>query len=356
MKWQVWLTGVLVVLLSGCGGDTPAAGLNEQEQEQELRSWLDNRTTDVPFTLLLASQSGAQFRHSTGNSTADTQYESASTSKLVTAVVILDLVEDGVLSLSDHPQDHISGWPETGLLAEITLQQLLNFTSGLTEEPLCQNFPNAGFANCVLRIAELNDNPPTPGTEYHYGSPHLQVAGLMALNAAIAAGRLDAGSGWGDLFADFKTTYGLFSASAYDLPSANNPRLAGGMHWTGTDMMAFLQALATGAILETKTWEDMRTALAAEVDITSSPAADLNLSWGYGYGLWLETCTGTHTGCVSSRISSPGAYGAYPFIDVERQYWGLLARQGALGTFNKGYELMNAARPLLDNWAALAAD
>src|SRR5690606_30754491 len=184
MKWQVWLTGVLVVLLSGCGGDTPAASLNEQEQE--LRSWLDNRTTDVPFTLLLASQSGAQFRHSTGHSTADTQYESASTSKLVTAVVILDLVEDGVLSLDDHPQDHISGWPETGLLSEITLQQLLNFTSGLTEEPLCQSLPNAGFANCVLRIAERNDKPLTPGSAYHYGSPHLQVAGLMALNAAIA--------------------------------------------------------------------------------------------------------------------------------------------------------------------------
>src|SRR5690606_38628817 len=115
--------------------------------------------------------------------------------------------------------------PETGLLAEITLQQLLNFTSGLTEEPLCQSSPNAGFANCVLRIAERNDKPLTPGSAYHYGSPHLQVAGLMALNAAIAAGRLDAGSGWGDLFADFRTTYGLFSASAYGLPSADNPRL-----------------------------------------------------------------------------------------------------------------------------------
>src|SRR5690606_27143057 len=154
MKWQVWLMGVLVVLLSGCGGDTPAASLNEQAQG--LRSRLDKRTTDVPFTLLLASQSGGQSRYSTGNSTAATQYASAPTSKLVTAVVILDLVEDGVLSLSDHPQDHISGWPETGLLAEITLQQLLNFTSGLTTEAPCQNLPNAGFANCVLRIAELD--------------------------------------------------------------------------------------------------------------------------------------------------------------------------------------------------------
>src|SRR5690606_41247495 len=129
MKWQVWLMGVLVVLLSGCGGDTPAASLNEQAQE--LRSWLDNRTTDVPFTLLLASQSGAQFRHSTGHSTADTQYESASTSKLVTAVGILDQGEDGVISPHCQPQGHHSGRPETGMLAASTLAKLRNSTVGL---------------------------------------------------------------------------------------------------------------------------------------------------------------------------------------------------------------------------------
>jgi hypothetical protein len=38
-------------------------------------------------------------------SSPSTLYESASTSKLITAVVILSLVDEGVLSLDDHPQD-----------------------------------------------------------------------------------------------------------------------------------------------------------------------------------------------------------------------------------------------------------
>ena len=36
-----------------------------------------------------------------------------------------------------------------------------------------------------------------------------------------------------------------------------------------------------------------------------------------------------------TRISSPGVFGAYPYIDHEYQYYVLIARQGETGTFDK---------------------
>lgn len=327
---------------------------NLNQQERHISDWLDAYPRDTAFTLLLQSKSGNSYRHSVGNSSAYTSYESASTSKMVTATVVLALVEDGVLALDDHPQDYIADWPKTGKLSEITLQQLLNFTSGLTQSPNCLYFGVSDFSACIRTIATDNTSA-EPGSNYYYAPTHLQVAGLMAVNAAIKGGRLPVNSDWNALFSAFKDRYGVFAQSTYDLPSARNPRLAGGMHWTAEDMLAFLQALAQGEILSMQSLQAMRTAVMADAVIESSPAADLGLSWRYGYGVWLEDCHSIDTICVSSRFSSLGAYGAYPFIDMNKGYWGLLARQGKANSFAKGYELMNSARPMLDNWAQLAA-
>ena len=100
----------MLILLSGLGCDTSDPGDGEEmclaeleEFESEIRSDLDDIDTDTDFTLLIQSDDGKSFSHSTGNSSESRQYESASTSKLVTAVVILDLVHQGILSLTDHP-------------------------------------------------------------------------------------------------------------------------------------------------------------------------------------------------------------------------------------------------------------
>ena len=89
----------------------------EHQTARELRSALDDTSTDVPFTLMLQTASGATFAHSVGESSAETLYESASTSKWVTAAIIMYYVEAGVVSLSDNPQDYIDGWPASGPLS-----------------------------------------------------------------------------------------------------------------------------------------------------------------------------------------------------------------------------------------------
>ena len=81
------------------------------------------------------------------------------------------------------------------------------------------------------------------------------LAGVAGLMAVVALG-VDSFS---EVFADFRTGTGLFPTSRFDLPSEDNPRLAGGMHWTAVEYMEFLRSLYLGQSLT----PELRTALAA---------------------------------------------------------------------------------------------
>jgi hypothetical protein len=101
--------------------------------DAELSAAVEDYSSDVPFTLLLGDASGTFFVGSNGDSSESTAYASASTSKWVTAAVILDLVERDELDLDTRPQDLIPWWTtdEADPRSQITLRHLLSFTSGL---------------------------------------------------------------------------------------------------------------------------------------------------------------------------------------------------------------------------------
>jgi hypothetical protein len=301
----------------------------------------------IDFTLLLRCASGGHFQYSSGSSTPATDYESASTSKWVTATIILRLVDKRKLELDTHPQEHIPFWTNDPAqhLSHITLRQLLSFTSGLHETHPCLDLPNRDFAQCTEAVFNRNlDAPNEPGTTFHYNSAHLQVAGLMAIRAAEV-------QSWGELFAEFQAETGLFPSGRYDLPSARNPRLAGGMHWRGEEYLDFLEAFSRGELLEPSTQEVATSDHVGDLEIVASPVAVLGEEWHYGQGLWLE-CPSVSFDCPSvERISSPGAWGAYPWIDVSHSCMGLLARQGG-GTypFQHSKQLLDGLETELHVW------
>jgi CubicO group peptidase (beta-lactamase class C family) len=214
------------------------------------------------------------------------------------------------------------------------------------------NLPNADFANCVERAYDQNvDIAPPPGSAFDYSSVHLQIAGLMAVRAAGAAG-------FAEIFTAWQARTGLFPSGAFDLPSPSNPRLAGGMHWTGQEYLAFLRAIYDGKLLKPKTREAMLSSQRGEAKVAGSPVLEaLGQDWAYGFGNWLEcpTALGPDSfDCgAGHRNSSPGAYGAYPFIDFDRQYFGILARQGELGTFRDGDALFSVIAADAARWATV---
>ena len=308
----------------------------------------DPAITDNPdFTLLLETEDGRAYSHSQGNSSATTVYESASTSKLVSAVVILDVVDQGLLTLDTKAHDLLPFWTET----TVTLRHLLSFTSGFNDEPACINLGPADFEACVTSIYTKNSaTAPAAGAQFQYSGTHLQIAGLMAMKAKGAAS-------WTAVFDAWKTKSGLFAKATYDLPSATNPRLAGGMHWSATEYLGFLRALAKGQILKAATRTELFADQRGTATLSTSPAwKGMKEDWSYGFGNWLECPTAKQLGSFNCgaghRNSSAGAYGAYPFIDFDNHYFGILARQGALGTGFEGVNIVRAADAPIAKWLA----
>ena len=336
-------------------GATPCSLPTETESEdleKQLDSSLAQFISDTDFTYAIERADGRAYVYSSASSSLQTLYKSASTSKLVSAVIILRLVDQGYLALADRPQDHITTWPLAGSelsedpLKNITLANLLSFTSGLTVEPPCLDMPGANFEDCVNDIAAHNlGNGSVPGEEFYYSPNHLQVAGMMAIKALGY-------ESWQDVFSAFRSQTGLFQNSTYDLPSLSNPRLAGGMHWIAEDYRSFLRAFANGSLLSPALQTQALKDQTASAKMAYSPVfVALGEDWHYGFGLWLE-CQSPEFNCAAAgRKSSPGAYGAYPFWDTARDYFGLLARQGALGTFQNGYAIDYSVRSLAEAWA-----
>lgn len=335
----------------GSAGESGAAGAGGSDDSyskaaSDLAAAIDDHETDADFTLVLGNHQGVFFSHSKGDSSETTVHESASTSKWVTAAVLLHLVDEAgadSFSLSTKANELLAGWTDASddPRSEITLTHLLSFTSGLEfaeDESVCTLLGTGTIQTCVARIyADAADLAQTPGEHFVYGSNHLQVAGLMTMR------HMDATT-WGEVFEAFKVDTGLFPNGRFDLPNEDNPRLAGGMHWTASEYVEFLAALFEGELLS----EASRAAMFSDhtpedaVSIDYSPVlAGVGEDWHYGLGVWLECHEPAFTeGCLAARrFSSPGAYGAYPFIDFGRGYYGILAQQEGLGSFRDGHDL-----------------
>jgi CubicO group peptidase (beta-lactamase class C family) len=325
-----------------------------QALESEMGAALALAVSEVDFTYAVERLDGRRYTFSRGGSTLQTSYESKSASKLVSAVIILRLVEREFLALSDQPQQYIGGWP-IDALSGITLAHLLSFTSGLTQDHACLNAGNSDFEDCVLSVADANaGNGNVPGQAFFYASGHLQVAGLMAVKARRVAD-------WQAIFTEFRSQTGLFPASPFDAPSVNNPNLAGGMHITGEDYMAFLRALKGGQLLNPASMSQLLVDRTASIPMVYSPimsgigvslGAGLGEDWHYGFGLWHECQSATFNCAAGARVSSPGALGSYPFWDRNRGYTGIVVRAGAFGTLNTGIAIERAVRAKVEAWAA----
>lgn len=361
------LLGALVV---GCGGSAPeysataadknpatpapAASCSVAQIEAEMDALLAEADSEVDFSFAVERRDGRRYEFSRGDSTLQTLYESKSTSKLVTAVIILRLVEQGYLSLSDRPQDYIESWPieSNDALSGITLAQLLSFTSGLTVDPPCLEAADSDIETCVTSIADASaGNDVTSGQEFFYASGHLQVAGLMAIEARDEAG-------WQAVFAEFQSQTGLFPSSGYDYPSSSNPALAYGMLFTGEDYLGFLKGLKRGQLLNRASMSQLLADHTAFVPMVYSPifsgiggGPGLGEDWHYGFGLWHECRSPTFDCVAGTRVSSPGALGSYPFWDRSKGYTGIVVRAGEFGTTLNGIEIERSVRESVEHWA-----
>lgn len=251
----------------------------------------------------------------------------ASASKWVSAVVITTLLEDGTLHLDERVSDYIESFD--GDKSAIMLRQLLAHTSGLPKgESPCVDQPDKTLAACVDEIARL-PMAAAPATAFAYGENSFQVAGRMA---EIATGK-----SFDDIFRErlalplgmVNSDWGYRSREAGAL-RVSNPRLGSGLRTTLHDLSRFMLMLSRGGELDgVQVLQPATVALMFEDHTFGAPVSfspSLFAENGYGLGCWRDEVDAQDR---AIQVSSPGAYGTTPWLDLPRRLAGVFMCRNA---------------------------
>ena len=111
-------------------------------------------------------------------------FRAGSITKMLTATVVLQLVEEGKLALSDRLSRYLPTFPGA---AEITIRQLLNHTSGVYDYTKDDDFirimnsdPNREWApEDLVQIAAAHSADFSPGTSWRYSNTNYILLGMI---------------------------------------------------------------------------------------------------------------------------------------------------------------------------------
>jgi CubicO group peptidase (beta-lactamase class C family) len=268
------------------------------------------------------------FQRIYGDFAFDRRVAVASSSKLISGTVLLELVDRGLLSLSS-TTGALLDW--TGPNKDITLRHLLSFTSGLERDAMCTGSRMITLAECVDRIRDL-PIVALPGERYDYGGTHLHVAARMA--------EVVTGQTWNTLFREMLADPLELDPGVryYTAPrqsgGTTNPLIGGGLR-ASMDEYAQLMAVVfhrgryrSLEIASDSLYEEQRIEPYPNVLIGQSPMAGVGLPYRYGLSAWLE-CSTPAAGC--DVISSPGAFGFTPWLDRAGGYYAIIGMEAGLG-------------------------
>lgn len=324
----------MLLFVAACGGDGGGSGPGAPPPVQTpppadpfaaIRAEIaDFPVSDMVF--ILGDAGGRILTIEKGVFRTSDPFRIASASKWVTGYSVYSLVEAGALDLSDRPQAYLPFWASDPAdpRRDVTLEQLLSFTSGFDyapEDPGCTNDPFTTIAACAEDYHDRGLLSP-PGTRFVYGDAHMQIA------AAMVEGRL--GESWQTFFAaDIAPRFGFTAVTDYDRPSRSNPRVAAGITSTVDDYEKFLRAMLTGeGLSDPAAFRRSRTEgvmFASRVNALD----ELGLEWAYGLGFWIECDEpGFPPQCAEEPVlSSPGGFGTTPWIDLGSEYYAMIAME-----------------------------
>ena len=360
--------GASLLLLTGCGngeggGGNPPPQYDFAAVASEVQAFVDAKPTiDGVGLAIVQRDRGVVFQQSFGAFTDDRVYLLASSSKMITAGVLMRLADQGLLDLDRSVADVVP-WMRAN--PGITPAQLISNSSGLVglrPNPsyppyLCQFVYNSGtLQECAERIftstADDDDVVP-PDTEYRYGGAQWQVAGAVA---EIASGKswselvretyvepCDVPSlGFNNHVVQFPGAQGSypheFAGDPSTLRPTDNPNMEGGAYTDVADYAKLLLMHLRGGMCDGgRVLSEAAVRRMHEDRIAAYGGSTGTAFEGYGFGWWVDRDQ-------PSLTIDPGAYGAYAWIDEERGYGVFFALEADTGV---GTELFVRLLPLV---------
>jgi CubicO group peptidase (beta-lactamase class C family) len=330
---------MVLVFVAACGnGSSPEQDAATADLEQHLSS-LTTRA-DVPSANLriespafkFTGASGTAFAEQDDPMTVNTPFRTASTTKMITATLVMKLAEEGKLSIDDKLEAYFSTeltdalhiYEGTSYGASITIEQLLSHTSGLADYFFDGDANGNGmpdFLEIILTDTDklweplelvnytITNLPPLfpPGASYHYSDTNYVLLGLIIekvtdqpLHEAYRDIIFEP-LGMDDTYLEYReaarsgppadTYLGDFSTS---IKSLSSDWAGGGLVSTTDDLTHFIRAFANDEIVSSSTRDNMLT-------LRSNNPAE-----AYGLGVYKEaTALGMgygHDGFHGSRM------------------------------------------------------
>lgn len=260
----------------------------------------------------LAKRSGKDASEMLKDFTPQSREMIASSSKWLSAALVMTFVDEGKLKLEDSVGQYLPVMTQHGK-GNIRIWQCLSHLTGIKAPEMKQSIKDMqniqSMDDAIQQIAE-QPMEGEPGKIFHYSSAGLQIAGAILEKISSK---------------DFET---LFSERIAKPCHMNNSDFgkgkvtlpAGSGRSTTEDYMNFLvmilhdgkfngrQVLSKSSVIK------MQQNYAKGVTVAFSPGEAG--SWGYGFGEWvMEEST-----VRSKAVTSPGLFGSFPWVDNSKQY------------------------------------
>ena len=314
------------------------------EAFEASRASLDELGTPLDaLAVVVTPQDGIIHQRVHGRFTLDRVFVLGGASSLISAGVLMRLVDQGLLTLDGPISSALASWGEHK--RGLTLAQLLSNSAGLPsidnlrsaeqDEVVAPQYAahrcqrsEAGTLEACARSIYADDTPANnlpADTQFSLGGSAWHLAGAIAEQVSGKSWQqlvqetyaLPCGTqslGYTNQYQRFPIDYPAFEGNAEALPRTQNPSIEGGAYVSARDYATVLRMHLRGGtcgdqrVLSASSVERMQVNRIAQWGgVTGSPVSP-------GYGL------GWYSNDRSRVISAPGAYGFYPLIDRRRGY------------------------------------
>ncbi len=318
-------------------GPTGKAGAFD-DVTQTVADFVGSKGLNGAGLVVVERDKGVVYEQYFGDFDADRISLIASSSKMISAGVLLRLDEQGLLDI-DTPIEQTVAW--TGNNPDITTAQLLSNSSGLVglgpdllyNPYFCQWGVPGTLQDCgetVFSTPNDDADQVAPDSEFRYGGAQWQVAGAVAELVSerpwneLVQDTYEAcdvpSLGYISLGAVLDGTPGYpvkFAGDPTSVTYSDNPNIEGGAHITAPDYAKLLLMHLRGGMCgdtQVLTQDSLDTMHADRVAAAYDGAAGVDT--GYGMGWWVDRSTG--------RISDGGAWGTVPWLDLDDGYGAFL--------------------------------
>ena len=322
--WKLF-QALMMAWLPGAAAFAAQANIDFSAVTTTVQGWVD-KGYYPGAAMLVAKDDCIVYQKCFGSYTAETPVFIASAGKWLAAAAIMSLVDEGKLSLEDHPSKFLPEFkndPKDGA----TLRQMLSHTSGyLPYQP--DDKPVDKYQTLAESVAHIVPLPLKfqPGERFDYGGLAMQVAGRMAEMAA--------GTNWETIFqARIARPCGMTNThfTPVDQGGGHSPMLGGGARSNLHDYANFLSMIFRHGIFNGKTVLTTNAIREMQADqVRGAFVKQPEFPWRvrgaqhdsiYGLGEWREE-SGTDGGAL--LISSPSWADAYPWIDRTTGVYGVI--------------------------------